>query len=462
MPEKPAMTGDPFVDAGGLVMETLPQKTVEDKIRYATDVYVDHWKGKLHSIFLHSKITHIRLTNKPELQREGSLDYYLSVLKGNGAISEGYCRICAAQGLLFEGERKNFPLVGSGEFSNFHHFQEPGLLICKDCLIRIFFLPLGVFQSGGNQMLLQFQSPEQKKLWQEDVILENMDKVARGTSEGILKSEFKNPQNALFHFASRLIERFELYEKATQRVRLFFFTNFGSKPDVEIHDLPNPVFSFLRYVLEPDLKQDWMYLVRGNYILSKTKFDFDREAGTWTEKKTGGLLEETEYQGTRPNRIYSSLLSGKSILGNLRNIHRERPFNIHIAIAYLREVRQMQKEQIELIRKLAGKIIELCEKENGNYKRYLQPINAKNAHTLRMAILRMVRRNYESGAEEPFITSEEYIEYLFPDGQRWYEVRDFLLICLYEKLHELRIEPEKVFDENADDDEDVITDTDSF
>ena len=38
---KLSLTGDPFVDMGGLVMETLAEKTIEDKIRFATDVYVD-------------------------------------------------------------------------------------------------------------------------------------------------------------------------------------------------------------------------------------------------------------------------------------------------------------------------------------------------------------------------------------------------------------------------------------
>ena len=54
---KLSLTGDPFVDMGGLVMETMPEKTIEDKIKFVTDVYVDRWKGKVDSIFLLSKLT---------------------------------------------------------------------------------------------------------------------------------------------------------------------------------------------------------------------------------------------------------------------------------------------------------------------------------------------------------------------------------------------------------------------
>jgi hypothetical protein len=71
-----AFTGDPFVDVGGLVMAVVPKETIEDKIRFATDVYVDQWKGKVHSVFLHSKITHIHVKGKPEKQRKDSLKYY--------------------------------------------------------------------------------------------------------------------------------------------------------------------------------------------------------------------------------------------------------------------------------------------------------------------------------------------------------------------------------------------------
>jgi CRISPR-associated protein Cst1 len=59
----------------------------------------------------------------------------------------------------------------------------------------------------------------------------------------------------------------------------------------------------------------------------------------------------------------------------------------------------------------------------------------------------MVKEHYKNGEPEPFVRFNDYVEYLFPDGQSWYDVRDFLLISLYEKLHKLRIEPDKIPDE---------------
>lgn len=449
---KLSLTGDPFVDMGGLVMETLPEKTIEDKIHFATDVYVDRWKGVVDSIFLHSKLNNNHVKNKPELQRKGALEYYLGALKGDGAVSEGHCRVCAVKGHLFIGGRNNYPLVGSGEFTNFHHFQESGLLICKDCLIKLFFLPLGILQSAGNLMFLQIQNEYEKKLWQKDVISNNLDKISHGSSAGILKSKYTNPQNALFYFASNMITDFELYDYPPLQIRLFYFTNFGSKPDIEIHDLPSPVFSFLKRVLKPDLRPHWSYFIKRHYQFKKT-VHFDEDQNEWIEikKKNSISWDIDDYAGTNKNTIHYLLLSGKSILGHLRKIYKQMEFPVYIAIAYLKEVRKMKQEQIDLIKKISEKIITLAENAK-NYKKFITPIEgAKYGHQLRSAIIRMVKEHYKNAEREPFIRFNDYVEYLFPDGQSWYEVRDFLLISLYEKLHELRIEPDKVSDDEIPD-----------
>lgn len=457
-------TGDPFVDMGRLVMDTLPQKTVEEKIRFVTDVYVDKWKGKLNSVFLNSKMTSGHVVSKPEVQRKDTLEYYFGILEEKDSVAKGYCRVCTNIGTLFEGGRNNYPMVGSGEFTNFYHFHEPSLLICKNCLVKLYFLPLGLLQCGGKLMLFQIQSEYAEKLWQEDVIQENLDKISRGSSEGILKSNYFNGNNALFKFAADMIEKFKLYDHVSQRITLFYFTNFGAGPDVEIYDLPNPIFSFLKRVLKPDLKPDWMYVVKKHYRFGKTNYRFDEDSQEWTEtkKKTETVLDAQDYAGTRNNIIYDRLLSGESILGMLRKVHKSRQMHIHIAIAYLKEVRKMRQEQIDLIRKISEKIIALGQKE-GNYKKFMTPIEgAKQSYELRGAILRMAKAYLQNGEADPFIRSKDYVEYLFPDGQSWYETRDFLLICLYEKLHDLRIEPAQVSDTTVADVENTEENPENF
>ena len=436
------------MDIGGLVMDTLPQKSVEDKIRFATDVYVNNWKGKVNAVFLHSKITTIHAKGKPERQRNDSLEYYLGTLQNKGSISEGYCRICAQKGSLFMGRRDNYPLVGSGDLINFHHSHQDSLLICRDCLIKLYFVPMGILQCGGNLMLLQIQNEYTRRLLQDDIVLNNLDKIHRGSSEGILKSAFLRPQNALFNFAVKLIGRFELFDKAPQQVRLFCFSNFATKPDVKIYDLPNPVFSFLKRVLKPDLRTDWLYLVKRHFRFRKS-VHFDEESREWIEvkKKESTRLDMQDYGGTNYNTIYDYLLSGRSILRRLCGMHKIEKFPIMISITYMRRVRRMRQEQIDLIRKISDNIITLSQKE-GNFKKFITPIEgARHAYQLRAAILRLVKVHYKNGEGEPFIRFNDYVEYLFPDGQSWSEVRDFMLVCLYEKLHDLQVDPNDISDE---------------
>lgn len=447
-------TGDPLVDLGGLVINTLPEKSIEEKIRFVTDIYVDKWKGKINAVFLHSKITTIHASGKSKRQREDSLKYYLGVLKNEGYISEGYCRICAQRGFLFRAGRDNYPLSGSGDFVNFHHSHEEGLLLCRDCLIKLYFVPMGVLQCAGNLMLVQIQNKYTWQLWQEDVIKNNLDKIFVGSSDGILSSNLLNPHNALFYFAANLIRKFELFDIPSQRLRLFYFTNFATNPNVDIHDLPNNVFSFLKRVLKPDLRPAWLYFVKRHYRFSKRRhIHFDKETKEWIEvkKKEAASLDIQDYEGTNSNTIYEYLLSGRSILAALCRMHKSEKFPVLIAIIYLREVKKMRQEQIDLIQKISDKIIALCQKE-GNFKKYITPIEGtRYAYELRAAILRLVKTHYKDGEPEPFVRLKDYIEYLFPDGQSWYEVRDFLLISLYEKLHDLRIDPTQISDEERSD-----------
>jgi len=447
-------TGDPLVDVGGLVMNTLPEKSIEEKIRFVTDVYVDRWKGKINTVFLHSKITTIHASKKPKRQREDSLKYYLGVLQNEEYISEGYCRVCAQRGFLFRARRDNYPLAGSGDFVNFHHFHEEGLLLCKDCLIKLYFVPMGVLQCGGSLMLLQIQNEYTAQLWQEDVIKENLAKIPKGSSEGILSSNFLKPHNALFNFAANLIKKFELLDIPSQQLRLFYFTNYAGKPNVDIHDLPSDVFSFLKRVLRPDLRSAWFYFVKRHYNFGKRRsVRFDKETEEWIEvkKKEAIRLDIQDYGGTNSNTIYEYLLSGRSILRLLCRLHKSEKFPVMISVIYLKEVRKMRQEQIDLIQKISDKIVALCQKE-GNFKKFITPIEGtRYAHQLRAAILRLVKIHYKDGEPEPFVRLKDYVEYLFPNGQSWYEVRDFLLISLYEKLHDLRIEPAQISDEEISD-----------
>ena len=45
---------------------------------------------------------------------------------------------------------------------------------------------------------------------------------------------------------------------------------------------------------------------------------------------------------------------------------------------------------------------------------------------------------YDGGYNEAIVTVKDYVDYLFPDSDSWKEMRDVLLIAIYEKLHKLK------------------------
>ena len=100
----------------------------------------------------------------------------------------------------------------------------------------------------------------------------------------------------------------------------------------------------------------------------------------------------------------------------------------------------MTTEQIKLIRKIGTNIFNLMNSENSIKKYMVKLESASKAHQFRSVLLTIVKKNYTAGNQESIVTFEEWVNYLFPDGVYWGEVRDLLLIFLYEKLHESNIE----------------------
>ncbi len=436
-------TGDPFVDTGGLVLENLirrfPDKSLFQLIEFATDIYIDKWKQKLHSVFhTNSKLLNPSTKGK---HRANTLNYFEKLISKQKTVDSihGFCKICGREDLLYQNSREFFPLSGSGAFVNFHHGHEEGTYLCNLCTIKLYFLPLGVLQIGGNVSVLQIQTKFTQNFVKKNIIETNFDRISKNTSNGILKSEYKNPKNALFHFAGEII-RMARDENASETLQLFHFTNFGATPFCDIYTLPSPVFRFLNKVLnyQPRL---WYYFVNRYYRIKNATWDW--ESGHWLQSKKKELqpIEEDEYRNN-PNLIYERLLAGKSILKQILHLHREHfkqhkdPFPLDIAIYYVKEVLQMDNQQIQIIKRIGDAVFELAQKEH-NFKKYLVLLEgASRSYQLRGALLKIIKERYKNGEKEPLIRLQDYVEYLFPDGQSWGEVRDLMLIYLYERLHD--------------------------
>lgn len=436
-------TGDPFADVGGYVIEYLlekyPEKSIQDLIKEVTDIYVKNWDNNLHSFFLNSTITHN--SNKGQKGIDKTISFYKSLFDGK-ELEQGICRITGQKGNVFNGARDNHVMSGSGTFINFHHGFESGIQLSKEALIRIYFIPLGVEQLGNKVALLISNNEEVTRFFVRKNVDNNFKDIASGISETIQRSVFSNPINALFDFANQCIEnvRTITFDEETGTsltadvtLNLFHFTNFGAKPTAELITLPATVFSFYAYCLVRHGKE-WRNFISRFYSNSKfKKTEFDPISNNLVHNSEQIDLETFK---TWKNKVLDDLIKESSILKYFLYHSKKFQLNFIIVELYQIKIRKMDKRTLTKIRELSDFIV--IGRPDDDIKKSISRLNgAKKNHELRHFLLKLVVKNYADGNPNPLFSLEEYVEYLFPEGTNWQEIRDLILIAIYQRLHEL-------------------------
>ncbi len=434
-------TGDPFIDVGGYVIQSLsekfPQKTIYELIEYATTVYVKQWGGKLHTYFLNSSITQPAFNAEKKVSE--TLKYYKGLLEEtNQDFKDGFCRILGNETKLYIAGRSNHMMSASGAFINFHSAYEGGLYLSKEALIRIFFVPLGVCFVGDKVALLQSNYPQVSYFLVKKNVEENMRNVASGFGEGTLKSEFGIVANALFSFADFCIGNLKVAvenddEIALKNVELnlFHFTNFGASPDIALYTFSNRLFAFYAHC-KTHYSKEWNLFINQHFKYSKFKdAHFDTTKQEWFNSKERLSFDSYKIWN---NPILNKLLKNESIIGQLCRWSRKNHFSFNIVEIYCINILKMDKYTIQKIKELADFI--LNDKSDDQIKSIITKLSVlKGQNNFREYLVKLIRDNYNAKNPDPLITLEDYVFYILPEGSNWTEMRDLLLIAIYQKLH---------------------------
>jgi len=304
------LTGDPFCDIGGHVIRCLQDEHKKDDdteklVEYITNIYIKHWKQKLHSFFFNSKLTHNSVSGKYEKAFKGNTEYYK--FKPENAIREGYCRITGQKTLLFPATRMNSILTSAGSMVNFNHGFEEGLLLSREALIRILFTPFGAIQIGGQYAVIYSNDVEITKYFTNETCTYNLNRISINLAKGVRKSKYNNPSSALFHFADKLYYsdlkiatlNTKTGESETKGIALniMHFTNFAQDATIQLYQLPAIVFQFYHLCIS-QFKDDWNAFIRANYIKYRGyKAKFDTESASYLEvTKESTLIEKKDFQ----------------------------------------------------------------------------------------------------------------------------------------------------------------------
>ncbi len=441
-------TGDPFADVGGYVIETLwedpklKDKDILGLIEYVANIYINQWNANLHAFFLNSKITQPAFDSKRKLAE--TLTYYRSIINETASSQVGYCRISGQKTNLFAAGRDNHILSGSSTFINFHHGFENGIYLSKEVIIRFFFVPLGVTQLGDKLGLISSNNNVVAKYYVQQLINGpdgHLTALGRGLASGVVRSHYGIVANALFSFADSCIKNirtavFARFDENVVEVRdttlsLYHFTNFGAKPEVVMYQLPATVFGFYALCQTVVYVEYWRPFVSTYYRNSKYKdAKYNQASNTWVSAK-----EELAYDSfsTWRNVILERLLNGESLIPYFKEWIRRHRFPFQIIENYLFYVKNMDKRTLQKIKDVAGFIV--SRDEDSIKKAILRLNRAKYAQEVRQYLLKLIDDNYKANPATPLIRLDD-VEYLFPETVSWREIRDLLLIAIYEKLHD--------------------------
>ena len=333
-------------------------------------------------------------------------------------------------------------MSGSGTFINFHHAFEPGVMLSKEVLIRIFFVPLGAVFVGNRVAVISCNYTKVEKLFVKKIVEENLTRIATQTSEGIYKSPYGNPANTLFASVSGWISEYDIPNDETIEVNLYHFTNFGASPEITLYSFSARLFRFYRKVLNRAFVADWQRFVRSHYRPPKETVYREQDDAFFTEsKKVVNPVEEEAVKGFY-NSIYTQLLAEKNIRALMaawcaRQYEARRPFKFfHIATLYQTFLRDMKEETLRRIEHIADIVVNNDDKR----KTWLSMLlRVKNEASFRNFLIPLMREQNRQNVAEPVIGLRDYDHYFLSDGVYARETRDLILISIYEKLSERNI-----------------------
>lgn len=434
-------TGDPFANAGGYALkvfsETFPDDDILQLISRATDIYVDRWDSKLNVFFLNSKIT--QGSFNPKRKKEETKKYFMSLLDDIDA-KDGFCRITGRMTKVFPAGRDNSILTGSNKFVNFHHCFENGVMLSKEMLIRMFFLPLCVNCLsgkiwGGNGCVIESNDANVAYQYVYDNCSQVLSDISKNCSTSVLKTKSEAPTTELFRFADKVIKkRNDLNDNNLCSLTLYMFTNYGPKMNLNIYILPLEGMDFYRFVNKAKYIDDWNAFLKPKYYLYDKK---NHKEDYYSEDK---VVENNEYLNWA-NSVYEKFIFRKSILPEIREWCETNKFNFDIVKFYEIKVRKMKKETISKIEQMADFIFEANNNGVEEIHKVIKELNnfSESFDLRRFILKKIVEKFNEIHGDEatPIISVKDYTNYLFPDINSWKETRDVLIIALYQKLHEL-------------------------
>lgn len=137
-------------------------------------------------------------------------------------------------------------------------------------------------------------------------------------------------------------------------------------------------------------------------------------------------------------------MEGKSILKSFFNFKYKKAYcTWKLVKSYLKEVKNMDEKRIEVIKNVGDRLSDYIKNNDGKGLSNLE--QASNYNNFRNILRKILKNKINNGEKELLFTFDEYVMYLFPEGNvTWRETQDLLLFRIYENLHKWLVDNEYV------------------
>lgn len=436
-------TGNVFVDSGiyaisrkfNIDISEITEEHLKELSKEVAMIYNNPaWRKNMHSIFPNSPL--VNNATKGDRQKV-YFDELNSFIDEITPISdEGDCIACGCRNSIESFQKSKIPLTGSGSLKNYFSYAGEGVDYCPLCVVLTQFSPLVMYRSGGKFILLHSNSNKVMKYWSKQSI-DNINKqILLKEYTGCFNEGLTNPTNAIFRIIQNIVFNYEeRWVDENPSLSFYYFTNFNQGPDLEIFNIPSPVFRFLTFIPQ-DERFNWFNIVNRAYKYVK-----------WDK------VEDFDDYKNNPNEIYNRLLKNISILRFFYDYKSKKALcSWNLVKYYMREVRNMDEKRLEAIKNLGDNLSNYIM-DNDKKKVLSQLENAPNYNSFRNVLRKIIKGKIANKDEDLLFTFDDYVTYLFPEGNlTWKETQDLLLFRIYEKLHTWLIINEYIDNEEIDED----------
>lgn len=460
-------TGHPFVDVGVATVLAysgnsepahVTQENLKDFAQYLLDFVYYKWKGVFSVVFTNNG--YLNPTMGQEKRDRFRKEVFYGFCCKPDERKYGQCVFCGDPAVM-RAARHHIPLILGEDTINFYPYGYRGLPVCGYCLFAIQVFPLGSLWCEGRVLTVHADRSDvtydfAKIFYQKNIcMLSLMDQNSN-------KSE---PQEKLSYPRTLLMNAILEVENESQSIELpcsitaYHMTNYGSNADINIYHVPYSLISFLRAVKRAPYNKVWSEIVHRAWGIPNRKKKAKNKSPIQTPTK--GEENEGEGAGEKvrnflyedlfnlPNnanqfiRIYFLRGAYKSKYGSedpRRSYSPTQELDLvswDITQIFLREVLNMEKERIEIIRRLGDEIAKLIEGRNDTrlFKRFWM---TKRYDDFRGLLIRADIERTQQG-ESPLLTFDDFLA-VFEYGEEiplvdWRLARDLLLVRMLEQLH---------------------------